>query len=74
MSILTYFPYIRSLLTNILRAYCDIRSVFFIISICRVHVLICVVKTSLYGYMWFILLSFGITFTKVDCFWALTQH
>ena len=32
MNILTYFPYIRSPLTNILRAYCDIRSVFFIIS------------------------------------------
>ena len=32
MNILTYFPYIRSPLTNILCAYCDIRSVFFIIS------------------------------------------
>ena len=32
MNILTYFPYIRSPLTNILRAYCDIRSVFFIMS------------------------------------------
>ena len=32
MNILTYFPYIRSPLTNILRAYCDIRSAFFIIS------------------------------------------
>ena len=31
MNILTYFPYIRSPL-NIFRAYCDIRSVFFIIS------------------------------------------
>ena len=31
-NILTYFPYIRSPLTNIFRAYCDIRSVFFIIS------------------------------------------
>ena len=32
MNILTYFPYIRSPLTNILRTYCDMRSVFFIIS------------------------------------------
>ena len=32
MNILTYFPYIRSPLTNILHACCDIRSVFFIIS------------------------------------------
>ena len=32
MNTLTYFPYIRSPLTNILRPYCDILSVFFIIS------------------------------------------
>ena len=32
MNILTYFPYIRSPLTNILCTYCDMRSVFFIIS------------------------------------------
>ena len=32
MNILTYFPYIRSPLTNILCTYCDVRSVFFIIS------------------------------------------
>ena len=48
MNILTYFPYILSPLTNILRAYCDIRSVFFITSRAFVHVLRCVVKTSLY--------------------------
>ena len=32
MNILTYLPYIRSPLTNILCTYCDVRSVFFIIS------------------------------------------
>ena len=46
------FPYIRNPLTNILRAYCDICSVFYIISRAfvdmYVHVLLCVVKTSLY--------------------------
>ena len=82
MNILTYFPYIRSPLTNILRAYCDICSVFYIISrafvdmysarvtMCCQNFVIC----GSFSYMWF--LSFfhfllGITFTRVDCLWTL---
>ena len=75
MNILTYFPYIRSPLTNILRAYCDIRSVFFIIS--RAFVDMYSARFTVLSNlrcMWFIFLSFGITFTTVDCLWTLTQH
>ena len=76
MNILTYFPYIQSPLTNILRAYCDIRSAFFIISRAFVDMYsarftMCCQKLR---YMWFIFFSFGITFTTVDCLWTLMQH
>ena len=62
MNILTYFPYIRSPLTNILRVYCDIRSVFFIISRAFVDM-----------YSARFTMCFTTTFSTVDCLWTVQK-